>query len=78
MTHQDGLKANELFFSQLINSLNEGGCWIFPAICQTYFKRKGKLVATTRFGYEYLIGITPNKIHNLFDVDLSLGCPQLN
>jgi hypothetical protein len=78
MTRQEGLKANAAFFTQLINMLNENGCWIFPAISQAYFKKQGKLIASTKFGYEYLCEITPKDIHHLFDVDLSLGCPQLN
>ena len=77
MTQKEGLMANKTFFIQLINTLNEGGCWVFPAICQVYFKKKGKLIASSKFGYEYLREITPNDIHHLFDVDLSIEYPQL-
>lgn len=78
MTHNEGLKANEIFFKNLIGSLNEGGVWVFPNIMQSYIKKNGKLVAGNRFAYETIRSITPKNIHNLFDIDLSLCCPQLN
>lgn len=78
MTHKEGLKANEIFFKNLINSLNEGGVWVFPNIMQSYIKKNGKLVASNRFAYETIRSITPESIHKLFDIDLTLACPQLN
>lgn len=78
MTHQEGLKSNEVFFKTLITQLNEGGIWCFPNIMEFYHKKNGKLIARTRFGYESIRNITPKTIHNLFDLDLTLENPLLN
>ena len=78
MTRKEGLKANELFFKNILNMLNDGGCWFFPAIMQPFTKENGKLVATTKEAYNYVLSITPENIHNLFGYDLSIDNPQLN
>lgn len=58
MTRQEGLKANELFFKNILNMLNDGGCWLFPAIMQPFIKKNGKLVAATKEAYNYVLSIT--------------------
>lgn len=78
MTRQEGLKANEMFFNGILSMLHEGGCWVFPAIMQPFFKKNGKLVAATKEAYNYVLNITPQNIHNIFEYDLSIGNPQLN
>jgi hypothetical protein len=78
MTHKEGLQQNRVFFTQLINSLNEGGIWVFPAINQIYYKKNGKLMSGSRFAYDTIRNITPKDIHNLFGLDLTIQCPQLN
>lgn len=78
MTHKEGLELNRVFFAQLVNSINEGGMWVFPNINQIYYKKNGKLIAGNRFAYQVILDITPKDMHSLFGIDLSIECPQLN
>jgi hypothetical protein len=78
MNRKEGLEANVGFFNQLINSLNEGGIWVFKATMELYTKKNGKLVATNKKAYNDVLRITPTRIHNIFELDLSSQDPQLN
>jgi hypothetical protein len=76
--HEYGIEQNVIFFENLLNTLKEGGLWLFPATMQVYIKRNNKLVTSNKKAYQDVLSITPKKIHNLFDLDLSLTNLQLN
>jgi hypothetical protein len=41
------IKANEQFFSNILNVLTEGGKYMFPKAMQIYTKENNKLVGST-------------------------------
>ena len=76
--HEIGIESNVPFFLNLINSLKEGGIWLFPATMQEYIQMNGCLVATNEKAYQTLLNITPKRIHHLFKLDLTITNPELN
>lgn len=76
--HEIGIESNVSFFLNLINSLNEGGVWLFPATMQVYIHKNGCLIATNEKAYQTLLHITPERIHHLFKLDLTITNPELN
>jgi hypothetical protein len=78
MTRTEGLKANEVFFINLLTMLKEGGIWMFPANMQTYVKINGRFITANKKALEDVLSITPINIHHLFSFDATILNPNLN
>jgi len=76
--HEIGIESNVPFFQNLINSLKDGGVWVFPAKMHIYKMINGKLVASNQKAYQDVLDITPKRIHHLFKLDVTITNSQLN
>ena len=56
--------ANELFFTSIINLLQEDGIWMWPATQEPYKLNKGKLKPLTKRGEKKLKEIVRKEFYN--------------
>lgn len=56
-------EVNGKWFNQLLNSLNDGGVWIYPDIMEGFTKKGDKLVGSKR-GVKAVKEITPESFHS--------------
>jgi hypothetical protein len=66
MTHIEGLKANKIFFQNILLTLNENGVWLWPATMSIFKKKNNKLLTDNKDAYNKVLKITPKEIHNIF------------
>jgi|LakMenE01Jun11ns_1017448.scaffolds.fasta_scaffold8530971_1 hypothetical protein len=57
------IKANEQFFSNILNVLTEGGKYMFPKAMQTYTKENNKLVGNV-IALSHIKDIVSDKFYN--------------
>lgn len=54
------IKANEIFFDNIISKLKEGGTYIYPAVMQIFIKKGDKLACSPE-GYSAVKQIVSEK-----------------
>ena len=59
------IEANEKFFKNIINSLNEGGCYFFIDAQQAYYK-SGDVLLGNKNALQKVKGIVSNKFYNKY------------
>ena len=57
-------QSNVNFFKQVINSVKEGGSYIYPAIFEVFTIKEGKMFGTAK-GVKAIKKITTSKFHSL-------------